>query len=139
MSENQTRPTAASVDAFLDGVENATRRDDSRQLLPMFERIVGEPATMWGPAIVGFGKYHYEYASGREGDAPLAAFSPRKNDLTVYVNAKLLPLTGPFTQLGKHKSSVSCLYLKRLADADLAVLEAIVTESVRLTRQQYGD
>lgn len=139
MSENKTQPTPASVEDFLHSVQDPQRREDCRKLVPIFERVTGEPATMWGTAIVGFGKYHYKYATGREGDAILAGFSPRKNDLTVYINAGFAPFAGQLARLGKYKSSVSCLYLKRLADVDLAVLEEIVAESVRLTREKYLD
>lgn len=139
MSENKTRPTSASVDAFLDSVADERRREDARRLVPIFERITGEKATMWGPAIVGFGQVHYKYASGREGDAPLAAFSPRKNDLTVYAEVGFAThFADKLARLGKHKSSLVCLYLKRLADVDLAVLEEIVAESVRLAREKYS-
>jgi hypothetical protein len=136
--ENKTQPTAASAEQYIAGLEDEKRRADCLRLIPLFERISGEKATMWGPGIVGFGRYHYKYDSGREGDAPITAFAPRKQDLTIYVNA---PAKEKFAEqlarLGKHKVSVSCLYLKRLADVDMDVLEEIVKESVRLTREQY--
>jgi hypothetical protein len=136
-AENKTQPTEASVDAFIDAIEDPRRREDCRAMLPMLERITGEKPRMWGPSIVGFGRYHYKYPSGREGDAILAGFSPRKGDLTVYVNSGFGPFADQLAQLGKHKSSVSCLYLKRLADVDVAVLEQILAESVRLTRLSH--
>lgn len=136
--ENKTQPTAASAEEYIAGLADEKRRADCLQLLPLFERISGEKATMWGPGIVGFGKYHYKYASGREGDAPVAAFAPRKQDLTIYVNApaKLL-YADQLARLGKHKVSVSCLYLKRLADVDMGVLEEILADSVRRTRETH--
>jgi len=136
-AENKTQPTRASVDAFLDAVADERRREDCRALLPIFERITGEPPTMWGPSIVGFGKYHYKYATGREGDAPRAGFSPRKGDLTLYLDPGIKERADLLERLGKHKMSVSCLYLKRLADADRGVLEEILAESLRLNRERY--
>lgn len=139
-AENKTKPTAASVDEFLDAIEDPKRRADCRTLIPLHERLTGEKATMWGPGIVGFGKYHYKYASGREGDAPLGAFSPRKGDLTIYFHGGFAEFAAEqLSRLGKHKSSVSCLYVKRLSDIDLGVLEEILAESIRLTREKYPD
>lgn len=138
--ENKTQPTAASAEEYIAGLEDEKRRQDCLQLLPLFERLTGEKPVMWGPGIVGFGKYHYKYESGREGVAPVAAFAPRKQDLTIYVNApaKLL-YAEQLTRLGKHKVSVSCLYLKRLADVDMAVLEEILTDSVRRTYEAHPE
>lgn len=139
-AENKTKPTAASVDEFLDAIEDPKRRADCRTLIPLHERLTGAKATMWGPGIVGFGKYHYKYASGREGDAPLGAFSPRKGDLTIYFHGGFAETAAEqLSRLGKHKSSVSCLYVKRLSDIDLGVLEEMLAESIRLTREKYPD
>ena len=128
MAENKTKPTAVSVDAFLDSVENPVRRADGKALRALMERVTGQPATMWGPSIVGFGSYHYRYASGHEGDSPLVGFSPRSANLVLYV--------GGFRQhdallgrLGEHKRSKACLYLNKLADVDLDVLEEIIRRS----------
>ena len=125
MAEIKTRPTDMSVDAFLDGVRHPVRRADGRAVRALMERVTGEPATMWGPSIVGFGSYHYRYASGHEGDMCRIGFSPRSANLVLYV--------GGFTEyesllagLGKHKGSKACLYLNKLADVDPAVLEEIV-------------
>lgn len=134
-AKNQTQPTAASIDAFLDGLADQQRAADSRRLLPLFERITGEKPVLWGPAIIGFGQYHYKYASGREGDSPIAAFSPRKNDTTLYIGT-WEGLAAMLARLGKHKMSGGCLHVKRLADVDLAVLEEIVAESARITREK---
>jgi hypothetical protein len=128
MAETKTRPTDASVDAFLERVERPVRRADGKAVRAMMERVTGEPATMWGPSIIGFGSYHYRYASGHEGDSPRIGFSPRSANLVLYVGGfpEYQALLG---KLGKHKSSKACLYLNKLADVDLAVLEEIVRRS----------
>jgi hypothetical protein len=128
MTETKTKPTTIDVDRFLAAVDHPGRRADGATLRALFERVSGEPATMWGPSIVGFGSYHYRYDSGHEGDAPRIGFSPRKANLVLYVGG----YEGYETDLaclGKHKKSVACLYLNKLADVDAAVLEEIVTRS----------
>ncbi|TFI57334.1 DUF1801 domain-containing protein [Sphingomonas parva] len=128
MAETKTKPTEASVDAFLAAVEKPVRRADALILKEMMERITGEPAVMWGPSIVGFGAYHYRYASGHEGDMCRIGFSPRAANLVLYVGG--FPEYEPLlARLGKHKGSKACLYLNRLADVDLVVLEEIVRRS----------
>jgi hypothetical protein len=124
MAEIKTRPTGASVDAFLDGVGHEGRRADGKTVRAMMERVTGEPATMWGPSIVGFGTYHYRYASGHEGDMPRVGFSPRSAHLVLYVGG-FPDYEALLAKLGKHKRSKACLYLGRLADVDPAVLEEI--------------
>lgn len=123
--------TDASVREFLDGVTHVTRRRDADTLLELMERATGEPAHMWGSSIVGFGEYHYKYASGREGDAPAAAFSPRKAASTVYLADGIGAHEQALAGLGPHTTGVGCLYLKDLDDVDLSVLEAIVRDSYR--------
>jgi hypothetical protein len=125
MAETKTRPTEVSVDDFLDGVVHPVRRADGEALRAMMERVTGEPATMWGPSIVGFGSCHYRYASGHEGDMPRVGFSPRSANLVLYVGG-FPGYEALLGKLGKHKSSKACLYLNRLADVDPAVLEEIV-------------
>jgi hypothetical protein len=124
MAETKTRPTDMSVDAFLDGVGHPVRRADGKAVRAMMERVTGEPATMWGPSIVGFGRYHYRYASGHEGDSPRVGFSPRSANLVLYVGG-FPEYEALLAKLGKHKSSKACLYLNKLADVDLEVLEEI--------------
>lgn len=137
MSEPKTKMTDASVDAFIDGLDDERKRDDSRVLVAMMREVSGEEPRMWGESIVGFGRYTYRYKSGHSGDWPLVAFSPRKQNLTIYVMpgferyAELLP------RLGKHKTSVGCLYLKRLSDVDQAVLREIVRDTVETMRAEY--
>ena len=137
MSKMKTIPTAASVNAFVDAVEDEQKRTDSRALAALMEEVTGEPAQMWGTAIVGFGTYHYRYASGREGDFMLVGFSPRKRALTLYIMAGFSEYDALLTQLGKHTIGKSCLYIKRLADVDQAVLRDIVERSVRYIRGKY--
>ena len=132
MAEIKTRPTDASVDAFLDGVEHPVRRADGKALRAMMERVTGEPATMWGPSIVGFGRYHYRYASGHEGDMCRLGFSPRSANLVLYVGG-FPEYEALLAKLGKHKSSRACLYLGKLADVDLAVLEEIARRTYAAT------
>ena len=138
MAEMKTRPTQVSVDDFLDGVEPERRREDGRALLAMMRRVTGEEPVMWGPSIVGFGSYHYKYDSGREGDFMITGFSPRKTALTVYIMPGFSTYDGLLARLGKHKTGKSCLYLNKLADVDLAVLEELVATSVAWMRQKYG-
>ncbi|HXU34019.1 MAG TPA: DUF1801 domain-containing protein [Thermoanaerobaculia bacterium] len=127
MAEPKTRPTGESVAAFIDRLEPEARRDDCRTLVQLFEKVTGKPATMWGPAIVGFGSYRMKYANGKEADWPIAGFSPRKSDLTLYLGGMEDDL---LARLGKHKRSPGmCLYIKRLADVDVEVLEELITRS----------
>lgn len=132
MGETKTKPTDVSVDAFLDAVPHPVRRADGKAVRDMMERITGQPATMWGPSIVGFGTYHYRYASGHEGDMCRVGFSPRSANLVLYVGgfADYDELLG---KLGKYKRSKACLYLNKLADVDLAVLEEIIRRSYAAT------
>ena len=125
MAETKTKPTTVSVDAFLDAVEHPVRRADGHEVRRMMESITGERATMWGPSIVGFGSYHYKYASGHEGDMCRVGFSPRSAKLVLYVGG-FAQYDALLEKLGKHKRSKACLYLNKLADVDQAVLEEIV-------------
>jgi hypothetical protein len=133
MAETKTKPTAVNVDGFLAAVEKPVRRADAKMVRDLMERVTGERATMWGPTIIGFGTYHYRYASGHEGDAPRIGFSPRSANLVLYVGGfpSYEALLG---KLGKHKRSKACLYLNKLADVDLGVLEEIVRCSFAATQ-----
>ena len=128
--EPKTRETDASVEDSLNAVENKERRDDALRLLEMFKRTKQKPK-MWGPAIIGFGKTLIKYADGRELDWPAAAFSPRKQNLTLYVCTGTDKQKKLLEKLGKHSTSVSCLYIKRLSDIDLKVLEALISDAHR--------
>lgn len=125
MTEAKTKPTGVSVDAFLDAVEHPLRRADGHTVRNMMERITGERAVMWGPSIVGFGTYHYKYASGHEGDMCRVGFSPRKAKLVLYVGG-FADYEAMLERLGKYKCSKACLYLNKLFDVDQVVLEEII-------------
>jgi hypothetical protein len=119
------------VKAFLDKVTSPVRRRDADTLIEMMGRITGQPPRMWGPSVIGFGHYHYSYASGREGDAGAAAFSPRKAATTIYLPDGTGAYAEQLERLGPHTSSVGCLYVKDLAKLDLSVLEEIIADSYR--------
>jgi hypothetical protein len=137
MAAPKTLPNDASVEAFLLSVENVERRGDTRAVLAIMERITGQPPVMWGDSIIGFDTYHYKYASGREGDWMLSAVSPRKAALTVYIMAGFERFPDLMEKLGKYKTGSSCLYPKRLSDADPDVLEKLISQSVGYIRETY--
>ena len=140
MAELKTKPTGASVADFIAGIDGEERRADCHALAELMSRVTGAEPAMWGPSIVGFGSYHYRYASGREGDWMLAGFAPRKRQLVVYVMAGFQGALELMARLGRHKaSSGSCLYIKRLADVDLEVLEELVRGSVEHLRATYPE
>jgi len=132
MAENKTKPTAASVDEFIAQIENPRRRTDALTALKMYQEVTGLPPVMWGPSIIGFGSLHYAYDSGREGDMPAAGFSPRKANMTFYVGDKFDGAEELYAKLGKHKKSVACLYINKLADVDLDVLHEIIARQYRM-------
>lgn len=125
----KTVPTDADVEAFIDAVPKPVRRRDAQTLLELMERVTGEKPVMWGPSIVGFGAYHYVYASGREGDWPAIAFAPRSAASTVYIADGFEGRDELLGRLGPHSTGVSCLYLKKLDDVDLDVLEELLRRS----------
>jgi hypothetical protein len=137
MSDLKTKPTGASVAHFISAIPDPVRRGDCRTLVSLMRRATGARAEMWGPSIVGFGHFHYRYGSGREGDWFLAGFSPRKQDLTVYVVGGLRD-AALLAKLGRHKASTGCLYLRALAEVDLTVLETLVTRSAAALRAMHA-
>ena len=137
MAENKTQPTDVDPAAFIAAVEHPTRRADAEVLLELMGRVTGCPPRMWGPAIVGFGRYHYRYDSGREGDFLMTGFSPRKANLVVYLMPGYDDLGDELAVLGKHKMGKACLYINTLADVDLDVLERMVERSVAKMRREY--
>ena len=137
MSDPKTRPTGASVTAFIGAVDDAARRRDCREIMRMMRAATGKRPRMWGPSMVGYGSYHYRYASGREGDWFLAGFSPRKRDLTVYVIPDLRSHEDLLERLGPHRRGVCCLYLKRLDDIDRDVLRELLERAVARIRASY--
>ena len=130
MAELKTKLSDASVEVFLDGIADEAKRRDSYAILAMMQEVTGVEAKMWGDSIVGFGSYHYKYASGREADWPLVGFSPRKQNLTLYIMSGFEQYDELLQRLGKHSTGKACLYVKRLADVDLAVLQELVKLSV---------
>lgn len=130
MAELKTKKNRASVKAFLDSIQDEGKRADCRALDKLFRDVTGEPPAMWGPSIVGYGSYHYRYASGREGDWFTAGFSPRKQALTLYIMAGFSRYEEILSRLGPHKHGKSCLYVKRLEDIDMDVLRELIKESV---------
>ena len=136
-ANNKTQPTCVAPTAFLSTVEPERRRQDGVQLLAFFNRVTGLPAQMWGPSIIGYGRYHYKYESGREGDHLLTGFSPRKTALTIYVMPGYRDMSEKLARLGKHKIGRSCLYINKLADVDMSVLEEIVLDGVAYMRANY--
>lgn len=130
MSELKTQANDGSVEAFLGGIENERRRAECFVLLRLMEEVTGEKGVMWGSSIVGFGRCHYRYESGREGDWFLAGFSPRKQNLTLYIMGGFEGYEGMLARLGKYKTGKSCLYVNKLADVDVDVLREVVQRSV---------
>ena len=130
-AEPKTKPTKASVKEFLSQIPDKERRDDCFAVAKMMEEITGVKPKMWGPSIVGFGTYHYKYASGHEGDWPIAAFSPRKRDLTVYLMVGFEKHVDLMKQLGKHSTGKSCLYIKRLSDIHVPTLKKLIKTSIK--------
>ena len=137
MAKMKTTPTDASVDAYIEAVEDAQKREDCRAVAAMMAEATGAPARMWGSSIVGFGSYHYRYESGREGDFMETGFAARKRALTLYVMAGFSEYGDLLAKLGKHKTGKSCLYVKRLADVDQDVLREMVERSVAWIRARY--
>jgi hypothetical protein len=137
--EAKTKPTKVSPASYLDAIEDAGRRKDCKAIASMMKRVTGCAPKMWGTAIVGFDSYHYKYASGHEGDSCAVGFANRKGDITLYL---LGGFEDPKTKallkgLGKHKTGGGCLYIKRLADVEMPVLEQLVAGSIADTRKRY--
>jgi hypothetical protein len=138
MAENKTQPTAASVEDYLASRANAQQQVDCRELMALLHRVTQEPPTMWGPSIVGYGRYRYTYASGRTGEMPVVGFAIRGRELVLYVTAESDAQQALLAELGPHTMGKSCLYVKRMADVDVGVLERIVANSVAEVRRRYG-
>jgi len=137
VAENKTKATEASVESYLSTIQDEARRKDCEALAKLMTKATKEEPTMWGTSIVGFGSYHYKYASGREGDACLTGFSSRKGDISVYLTSfpgqeELL------AKLGKHKMGKACLYIRKLSDVDLTILEQLIVGCVAEQKHRYG-
>ena len=131
MAELKTKPTQASVKEFLNQIPDKERREDCFAVAKIMEEITGDKPKMWGPSIVGFGTYHYKYASGREGDWPVTGFSPRKKDLTLYIMMGFKKHADLMEKLGKHSTGKSCLYIKRLSDIHVPTLKKLIKTSLK--------
>jgi len=130
-AENKTRETKASVEKFLNGIKDEKKREDSFKILKMMKQITKSEPKMWGSTMVGFGNYHYKYASGREGDWFLTGFSPRKQSLTLYTMTYLEKHKDILKRLGKFKTGKGCLYINKLEDIDMKVLKELITSSIK--------
>lgn len=137
MSQNKTTENENSVPDFLQSVTDVQQRQDSEKLVEIFSAQTGFPAKMWGTAIIGFGSYHYKYASGRQGDAPLAGFSPRKGKIALYFSSKYDGREELMATLGKHQSAKACVYIKKLSDIDIGVLKKMIAASVKHIQSIY--
>lgn len=137
MAENKTKPTDLDPREFIASVEPDWKREDAETICALMERLSGEPPKMWGTSMVGFGQYHYKYASGREGDMLLTGFSPRKTALTLYVMSGFEKQPELMERLGKYKTGKSCLYVKRLSDIDMDVLEELILADIEYMRETY--
>ena len=134
MADNKTKPTKLSVAAFIDGLTDSNRRADAKALVKLLQSAAGEKPKMWGPAIIGFGSHHYAYDSGREGDMPLIAFSPRKAAIVLYNMTASSDSEALLAKLGKHSRGKGCLYIKRISDVDQQVLEALAVKAIAAMR-----
>lgn len=138
MAENKTKETESSVEDFINAVEDQKKRQDSFELLKLFQEVSGFEPKMWGDSIIGFGSYHYKYESGREGDFLLIGFSPRKNAISLYMSCDLQGQhAGLLSKLGKYKSGKSCLYVNKLEDIDIEVLKELAKASMEFTLTKY--
>jgi hypothetical protein len=134
MADNKTTPTKVSVATFIDALTDPVRRSDAKALIKLMQKASGEEPRMWGPSIIGFGSYHYKYESGREGDMPVIAFSPRKAATVLYGLTGFGEATALLAKLGKHSTGKGCLYIKKLADVDQHALEALIVKSLAAKR-----
>ncbi len=135
--ENKTKPTEVSVEDFVNSVENEQKRKDSFVLIERMKKITGKEPKMWGPSIIGFGKYHYKYKSGHQGDAPLCGFSPRKSAISLYVFTGLERHEYLLEVLGKFTMGKACIYVKKLSDIDLDVMGKIIRETTKFLKEKY--
>jgi Domain of unknown function (DU1801) len=134
MAVNKTKATKLSVGAFIDAITDPVKRADAKALVELMQNSAGEKPKMWGPSIIGFGSYHYKYESGREGDMPIIAFSPRKAATVFYGMTSFPGAAALLAKLGKHTTGKGCLYIKKLADVDQHVLEALMAKSLAAKR-----
>lgn len=139
MSELKTKPSDQSVEAFINAIEPEWKRTDALVILELMQRVSGKEPKMWGDAMVGFGSYHYKYETGREGDWFLTGFSPRKANLSIYIVGGFDGQEDLLADLGKHKKSVGCLYVKKLSDIDVNVLKKMIERSITTVKKRYAE
>ena len=137
MAVTKTRPTNVRAETHIAAIANEEQRNDARRLLDLMRKVTGQEPRMWGPSIVGFGSYHYRYASGHEGDSALAAFAARGRELVVYIAEAFEGRDALLARLGAHRTGKVCLYIRRLADLDLKILEKLIALSIADTRSRY--
>lgn len=137
MSTNKTQPTDTDPMDFIASVENENRRQDAELMLGIMEEITGEKPVMWGPSLIGYGAYHYKYDSGREGDFFMTGFSPRKQNMALYIMPGFDRFPELMGKLGKHKTGKSCLYINKLKDVDMDVLKTLIEEGYRYMKNKY--
>lgn len=137
MAELKTKQTQADAVEFLSGLDDEQRKSDCLALLEIFKQVTNEPPKMWGSSIVGFGSYHYKYESGQQGDWPLTGFSPRKQNLTIYIMSGFKEHNHIMQELGKYKTGSSCLYIKRLSDINTNKLKDLIRDSVAFMKNKY--
>ncbi|MFD0960735.1 DUF1801 domain-containing protein [Paenibacillus chungangensis] len=138
MYELKTKENDNSVIEFIENVEQPRKREDAYRLLDIFTETTGYPAKMWGPSIIGFGSYHYKYATGHEGDAPLVGFSPRKAKISLYFATGDTEREELLKHFGKHTAGKACVYINKVDDIDVEVLKALIRQSVKFLRETYG-
>lgn len=137
MAENKTVPTELSVDEYINAIEHPQRKEDCKAILALMKEISGREPVMWGHSIVGFGKYHYKYESGREGDMLMTGFSNRKQAITLYIMDGFKRHAELLDNIGKYKTGKSCFYIKRLSDIDIEVLSTVISESLKTVENKY--
>ena len=137
MAKLKTRPTRVSAESHIAGIANEEQRNDARTLVALMRKVTKQEPRMWGPSIVGFGSYHYKYASGHEGDSALTGFAVRGSELVVYIAEDFEGRGALLARLGKHRTGKVCVYFRRLADVDRRVLETLVARSIADTKRRY--
>jgi uncharacterized protein DUF1801 len=139
MAKNKTTQTESSVLEFINNIPDEKKRDDSLRITEIFKKASGFEPKMWGPSIIGFGSYHYKYESGREGDAPLAGFSPRKDSFSLYFSSSFKSRDELLKKFGKHKTAKACVYIKKLEDIDTDILGQMIKGSMSHIQEKYPD
>jgi hypothetical protein len=137
--ELKTKENDSSIIEFIENVDSMSKREEAYKLLDIFHETTGHPAKMWGPSIIGFGSYHYKYATGHEGDAPLVGFSPRKAKISLYFATGDTEREVLLNKFGKHTSGKACVYINKVADIDTDVLRELIRQSVKFLQETYPD